>query len=206
VQTSISLKAALRERMCRLRQDQPPDTALEKSRVVQERLMDSACWREARSVALYMPFRGETATDRILRDAWQRGCTVFLPRVLPNAPGHMEFVPCTGREQLCTGSFGLTEPLPGLPGFGPGFASREKGGEACVSAPDVVVIPGVAFDRRGWRLGFGAGCYDRFFGASVFVGCCVGLCFAFQIVDSLSADAWDWRVHALCTDEELLWI
>ncbi|MDR2821119.1 MAG: 5-formyltetrahydrofolate cyclo-ligase [Desulfovibrio sp.] len=193
----IGKKDSIRNALRKLRQTQPARLARVRGEAAQRRLMDAPCWREARSVALYAAFRGEIATDMLLEQAWQSGRTVFLPRVRPGEPGRMEFVPCAGREQLRPGAFGLPEPLPSLPGFGP-EAAANKG-----FAPDVLIMPGVAFDRRGARLGSGGGYYDRFLGAGP---ACqrVGFCFSFQIVETLPVETWDQRVHALCTEEEFL--
>ena len=108
----------------------------------------------------------------------------------------MDFVACTGPEQLRTGPFGLREPEDGLPGFGP-----EGTGKAF--KPDLLVLPGLAFDLHGGRLGFGGGYYDRFLDSEL---ACprVGLCFAFQVAKNLPLEQWDQRVQYLCTEEQFL--
>lgn len=189
-------KTALRERMRRLRLDQPPGLARARSLEAQRRLMDAPCWRNARSVALYVALKGELSTDSLLDAAWKSGRAVWLPRVRPREPGRMEFVACAGPGQLRPGPFGLREPEDGLPGLGP-----EEAGMSF--RPDLLVLPGLAFDRRGGRLGFGGGYYDRFLDN---MPACprVGLCFAFQIIRNLPLEQWDQRVRYLCTEEQFL--
>ena len=189
-------KAALRERIRKLRRNHPPGLARARSLEAQQRLLEAPCWRNARSVALYVALKGELSTDKLLDAAWKSGRTVWLPRVRPEEPGCMEFVACTGPEQLRPGPFGLREPEDSLPGLGP-----EEAGKAF--KPDLLVLPGLAFDRRGGRLGFGGGYYDRFLDSGL---TCprVGLCFTFQITKNLPLEQWDQRVHYLCTEEQFL--
>lgn len=189
-------KAALRERIRKLRRRHPPGLARARSLEAQQRLLEAPCWRNARSVALYVALKGELCTDRLLAAAWKSGRVVWLPRVRPREPGRMEFVACAGPEQLRPGPFGLREPQDALPGLGPEEAGK-------TFRPDLLVLPGLAFDRRGGRLGFGGGYYDRFLDSML---ACprVGLCFAFQIISNLPLEQWDQRVHYLCTEEQFL--
>ena len=190
-------KAALRERMRDLRCGQAPNLARARSLQAQHRLLDAECWRAARSVALYVPLKGEVSTDALLEAAWQSGRTVYLPRVARDEPGRMSFVACAGFAQLRPGPFGLREPEQSLPGFG-----AEEAGKGF--DPDLLVLPGLAFDRRGGRLGFGGGYYDRFLEAARLRCPRVGLCFAFQVLKELPLDQWDQRVQFLCTEERFI--
>lgn len=192
--------------LCR-RRAQPPQRAAELSLAAQERLLASPCWRDAARVALYVGVRGETGTDLLLREAWATGREVWLPRVRSVADGLMDFVRCAGPESLRPGAFGLSEPLPELPGAAPGDAAFQ---------PQLFLLPGVAFDRRGGRMGYGGGFYDRFLGAlarkreaargSARPCPLLGFCFGFQIVEKLPTAAWDQPVDGLCTEGELFWI
>ena len=119
-------KAALREHIRKLRSRQPPGLARARSLEAQRRLIEAACWRNAHSVALYVALKGELSTDKLLDAAWKSGRTVWLPRVRPGEAGIMDFVACTGPEQLRPGPFGLREPEDGLPGFGPECAGGSK--------------------------------------------------------------------------------
>jgi 5-formyltetrahydrofolate cyclo-ligase len=100
-----------------------------------------------------------------------------------------------GLDQVRLGRFGILEPDPG--------ACRMAGG----TPPEVAVVPGVAFDRRGFRLGFGGGYYDRLFARQETARTLrIGLAYDFQVVDRLPAEPWDQPMHALCTPKEMTWI
>ncbi len=201
-------KQALRERMSTLRREQPVHLAKKRAEAAQKNLLMADCWRQASSVALYVGIKDEMDTSLLLDAAWNEGRTLWLPRVRRGQPGVMDFVACTNREQLRAGPFGLLEPDTGLPGVGPedvaaGAANVASSGSGNVFAPQLMILPGLAFDLAGGRLGYGGGYYDRFLQAGL--DCPrVGFCFDFQLVPSLPLAPWDQRVHHLCTDERML--
>lgn len=194
-------KKALRSRALRARRELPQPLRAMLAARAHERLLASSVWGEARAVALYVSLPDELDTAPLLEAAWQEGKTLFLPRVRQQY-GLMDFVRVRGREELRPGPFNLLEPLDSLPGFGP-----ERAGEDF--CPDLFIVPGVAFDRQGRRLGFGGGYYDRFLSGvrQAPRGTAphrAGLCFACQLLDELPAEPWDERMTHICTDEEWL--
>ena len=191
----------LRRGLLERRRAQAPELAARRSRAAQERLLAAPCWLDAGSIALYAGVRDEMATGLLLREAWAGGREVWLPRVLRGSRGRMEFVRCACPEDLCPGAFGLLEPRPELPGAGP---------EDAAFRPRLMLVPGVAFDRRGGRMGYGGGFYDRFLAAMAAregAKCpALGFCFGFQVVDEVPCAAWDRPVDGICTEGELFWI
>lgn len=152
-------------------------------------LMAEQVWRDARTVALYMDVRGELGTAELLEAAERDGKKILLP--VCGRPGHMELVPYTG--QLRKGAYGIPEP--------------EHSDAGAADTPDLIVLPGTAFDREGFRLGMGAGCYDRFLARPEYARTVrIGYAYALQVVDSLPREEWDIPVHALCTEEGVTWI
>ena len=129
------------------------------------------------SVYLYLDFRGEAGTGRILEALWAKNIPVALPRVEGE---EMFFYTVQGWTDVCPGYMGIEEPSAG-----------------CCPAEDkyaLVLVPGVAFDREGRRLGYGGGYYDRFFVREP-EHPRWGLAYAFQMVEKLPAEEWDQRVE-----------
>lgn len=100
----------------------------------------------ARTVAVYSAIRGEADPSAAAETLWARGVTVAFPRVVAGVRT-LRFHAVTDTGQLVPGAFGIASPTATSP-------------EVPLSAIDVVVVPGLAFDRRGVRLGWGRGHYD----------------------------------------------
>ena len=194
----MSSKDAVRTAMRAARSAISPERRRALSREAARHLMADPIWQNARAIALYMDVRGELGTADLLEAAVNAGKTVLLP--VCGEPGHMDLALYTGR--LRTGAYGIPEPE--CPDDG-----REARTDTCFSdaVPDLIVVPGMAFDREGFRLGMGAGYYDRFLARDGYAGVTrIGFAYALQVVDRLPREAWDLPVHALCTEEGLVWI
>jgi 5-formyltetrahydrofolate cyclo-ligase len=193
-------KEALRAAMRAARRALPPEERAALSRLACGRLLASALWQGAATVALYIAVRGEVDTGLLLDAAWREGKTLLLPLCAPEKAGTMRLTACAGPEQLCRGAYGIPEPVPAAP------IDWEKP-ELFSTPPDLVVAPGLAFDRQGFRLGMGGGYYDRLLALPAYAHACrLGLAYAFQITEAVPRRDWDIPMQALCTEKELLWI
>ena len=192
------IKRHLRAAMNARRVAQPPAQARAAAEAAQRALMAQPCWTEARQIALYVAFKGEMDTGLLLRHAWEQGQQVLLPRCRPRTQGIMDLVLCSGPGDLHPGHFGILEPRADLPALAWDDPSL---------APAVMVVPGVAFDRTGRRLGFGGGYYDRALARPALAQTArVGLAYSWQVVDGLPAEDWDCPVQCLCTEEGCTWL
>ncbi len=187
-------RAVLRASMLRLRSALPQDVVIARGLAAQQRVLALDVWQQAYSVALYVSVRNEMPTRLLLHEAWTSGREVWLPRLLPEKAGEMEFVRCSEPDALRPGPFGLLEPKAALPGCGP---------DDTAFRPECTIVPGLAFDMRGGRLGYGGGYYDRFL-AKGRMRQLTGLCFDFQLVERLPLAPWDKPVHRICTEEREL--
>ena len=141
-------------------------------------------------MALYSARAGEIPTGRI-RDAYlAAGVRLYYPRV--TGKGTLAFYPHREGDGWETGPYGILEP------------ASPAGVEPRLSGWDIIVVPGLAFDRRGNRLGHGFGYYDRFLGGLPEGVPRVGLAWAGQLVPGVPVDAWDVPVHALVTEEGVI--
>ena len=129
---------------------------------------------DCRVVMLYSALPDEVPTQSLLDGLVAQGKTVLLPRVV--SATDMELRHYTGPHDLQVGAYGIFEPTGNL------FTDYE--------VIDVAVIPGMAFDTAGHRLGRGKGYYDRFLSRIPHVYK-IGLCFSWQIVGEVPCDAHD---------------
>jgi 5-formyltetrahydrofolate cyclo-ligase len=186
------VKAALRAEIRARRQALTARERQTLSHAAATLVLQSLPWKKARSVALYIAVRGEMDTGPLLQAAWQSGKQVLLPQCVMEGPVTMRFMPCPGPEMLAPGAFGIPEPC--------------YNAEMPEAVPDLVIVPAVAFDRKGTRLGQGGGFYDRYFFRSEVAGVLrLGYIYAFQLEDILPRDPWDMPVDAVCTEHGILW-
>lgn len=148
-------KRALRARLLARRGAQEPAAVAAASSALRHNLLTHPAWLGARGLAAFVGVRGEAHTRPLLHATLEAGKRLWLPRVLGG--GHMRFWPVDDLSTLVEGRMGLLEP----PGLDPSLGRPAPGPEDGV---DLVLVPGLGFDRHGGRIGFGAGHYDRAFG------------------------------------------
>lgn len=181
------LRAALREE----REALAPGEAARLSAAVTARVLAWSRFRRAETVMLYADFRNEVRTGEIIEAALAAGKRVGLPRTHA-ADKTMTVVRVTGYPgDLERGTYGIPEPRPGLPVIG-------------VREIDLVLAPGVGFDRDGYRLGFGGGYYDRFFQTLRRRTVKAGLAYDFQVRDTVYPDSHDRGVHYIVTPSDIM--
>ena len=176
-------KAALRKELL-ARRNSLPDRE-EKSRAIRRAVLALEAWAAAGTILLYLSAGSEPDTWDLLDQAWKQGKAVCAPRCL-DGQGRMAFYRMPSPEALVPGRFGLWEPLqercPLL---------TEWEGALCL-------VPGIAFDREGFRLGYGKGYYDRFLGSRPVEA--VGVCFEGLLLPRLPRGPFDRQVARLVTE------
>jgi len=191
-------KRALRAHMLAQRGMLAPEDAAGRSADVQGHVLTSSHWTGAWTVMLYMPIRGEVDTGLLRSRAWTEGKRVLLPRCVAGRPGELDLVACEKAAELAPGAYGILEPLPSLPAIDPADSRQ---------VPQLLIVPCLAVDRRGYRLGYGGGYYDRLLRLPALRGTlCLGLIYAMQLVFSLPVENWDARLQGVCTEQGFIWL
>jgi 5-formyltetrahydrofolate cyclo-ligase len=184
---SPSKEALRRELAGRLDRLAPADSARAAARVA-ERVLGLPELAGARRVLSCLSFGSELDTVRLIDRLRADGRQVHLPRADPRDRRlHVHPYPCP----LETLRFGLRQPT---------RAAVELDEPTLVESIDLVLVLGLAFDRRGYRLGYGGGYFDRFFARHPIPG--VGLAFDFQIVDRLPIEEHDLPMAVVVTESE----
>ena len=164
-------KDDLRRQIQQIKQQFTPQQLAELSLPVISRL--KIILAETQVVMAYYSLPDEVCTHGLINDLVAEGKTVLLPKV--TGDNTMELRHYTGRNDLQEGAFHILEPV------GEQFTD--------VVSIDVVLVPGVAFDTEGRRLGRGRGYYDRFLRACM--ARTIGICFDFQKVEEVPVDDFD---------------
>jgi 5-formyltetrahydrofolate cyclo-ligase len=144
-----------------------------------------AVYQSARSVMAYASVGAEVETAALLEGILRDGKQLLLPRCLPG--GAMQAVAVPDLAALAPGFRGIPEPV--------GDAAPKAG-------IDLILAPGLLFDKSGNRLGQGGGHYDRFL--SDYPGVVCALAFSAQVLEALSAQPHDRPMHALATERGIL--
>ncbi len=180
-------KAELRVLAETARRQQPDKDAL--SRTICQRFASLAEYVQAGTVLSYVHVRSEVRTREFLEQAMTGGKRVLVPWCQGD---ELELFHLEDLAELGPGVFGLLEPrleLRGRPG------KRRDIGEV-----DVAMVPGVAFDRQGGRLGHGKGYYDRLLARARPDVLLVGVCFESQLVPEVPMGPHDIRMHRVITE------
>lgn len=181
------LKKSIRNEVLKKRDVIPLPVKNAKDRAIKDRLLGMPEFKNASRVLFYASFRTETGTTGIIREALLTGKKVMLPRVNADT---LKIYEIKGMEELSPGYMGIPEPP----------VSELRGLEDV----DIVVVPGVAFDTSGYRLGYGKGYYDRMLSAAEKRCPVWALAYEEQVVESIPHEAHDVRVDIIITDKRII--
>jgi 5-formyltetrahydrofolate cyclo-ligase len=183
-------KAEIRKRILQTRNAMTREEIAAGSLAIVKRLVDLEEIRRASTLMVYLAFGSEVFTDGLILWGWGEGKRVAVPLCRPES---RELTACRidGFDELTSGHYGIREPKKG-------FLRPVPRGEI-----EAVVVPAVAFDRRGYRVGYGGGYYDRFLPEAP-QAARIGAAFALQIVAEIPADPYDVTVDRIVTESEII--
>ena len=175
-----TLRAQIREALKKM----PPERRASASAEACARLMQQTVWQKAQSVLFYAPLPEELDVWPLLMTALAAGKTVSLPRFDAEQKNYVACHIKDAARDLREGQFGIREP-----------------GELCprisLNRLDLILVPGIAFDLNGYRLGRGKGHYDRLLAEAGGPTC--GVAFDEQIVSQIPTEPHDVRLNCILT-------
>ena len=181
----MEMKASIRKSVLKKMKDLEPEIKRVADQSLIQRLRSLPAYQEASIMATYLSFPHEVDTSFLIDAAQADGKQVVIPKAYPK--GRMEFV-AYDPQKLKQTAFGLLEP--------------EEGSQAIDQSDiDLIHVPGVAFQKDGYRLGYGGGYYDRYL--ADFDGATVSTIYACQEVDFLPAPH-DIPVQEVLVDESTI--
>jgi 5-formyltetrahydrofolate cyclo-ligase len=151
-----------------------------KSKTIQEFVIKSKEFESAKVVGTYYAVGSEVTTELIIKRATILGKKIALPRVEEDK---ITFYEPSSTKSLIRGRFGILEPQP-----------YEQ-----MNDIDILIVPGIAFDKKGNRLGYGMGFYDRLLSCKRTFS--IGLAYSFQLLENLPHDKYDKRLDAIASED-----
>jgi 5-formyltetrahydrofolate cyclo-ligase len=181
-------KARLRRHMMALRRAVTEEARLNAAVRAAENFFSLPEAAGVRCAMVYLTYQSELPTEPLVEELRKRNVRICVPRIQPN--GTMEAADYPEGCELHPGPYKIPQPL---------------GTEAVpLGELDVVIVPGVAFDESGYRLGFGKGYYDRFLAQPEVRAVKVGLAFDFQVLPEIPRAPSDVAVDAIATEKRVI--
>lgn len=179
-------KSQLRHSLLQMRQAISPAVWQQKSQQICAQLQQSGWLDQATTILTYTSLRQEPDLSDLLNGG--RGQRWGLPRCVGKALSWHLWSP---ELPLQAGRYGILEPSPDAP-------------QIAASEVDLILVPAVACDRSGYRLGYGGGFYDRLLSQPDWCKIpTIGMIFEFALLEELPTEPWDWPLRAVCTEAGL---
>ena len=184
------MKHILRNEIIKKRDTLSQDERKLKSSRILDQLLLTKEYMMAREIFTFVSFGTEVDTYGLILNALVSGKKVYTPKII--AKGKMEFYEITSFEDLSPSKLGILEPTTNLLGM----LKKEDNNQ-------VMIMPGVAFDLEGNRMGYGGGYYDRYL--SINSDCQlprIAICYEIQMVDQVPVEEFDQKVDIIITEKQ----
>ena len=171
----------------------PEEVRRQKSTEICKRLLQMPFYSESGQILVYSAVRSEADLTFFCRQAWADGKILYFPKVFGE---RMEFVRVNGPEEFCPGAFSVMEP------------DTDNMNTECFRDRDacsVILVPGAAFSRDGFRIGYGGGYYDKYLAVYNHLHG-VGICFEEQLSDRLEPEEHDVCMKEIVTEQQTIHI
>lgn len=180
------MKNKLKESILEKRNSLSKEDIIEKSRQIENKLFSLEQYIKSKTVMFFVSFNNEINTHDMIKSALKNK-TVIIPKV-----AHHEIEPSVIIDfgnLLPSEKFGILEPIEIM--------------KIAYKNIDLVLIPGIVFDKEGHRIGYGFGYYDRFL-RKVPKAIKIGLSFEFQVIDKIPREMHDVHVDLIVTEERVI--
>lgn len=165
----------------------------EKSQRIYEHFIALAVWEKVKRVMVYIDFRDEVETEPIIRFLWKHNIEVVVP-VCDLQTKDMRAVVFNDYDELHTSAYGIREP-----------AYDIGTNAAAPQTIDIMIVPGLAFDRAGGRLGYGGGYYDKYLPQTNPQMLKIALAYDEQLIDDVPVEEHDVKMNMIITDMEVIY-
>lgn len=188
--SSFALKQTLRTHFREARHALSAETRQQHSQQIADHLQTCAAINHAKHIGVYLSVDSEVETKQIINNLWAANKTVALPVISTNK--QIEFVRYNANDSLVANQFSILEPT-----------SHTKSHAQNRLTCDCLLIPMVAFNKEGYRLGFGGGYYDKYIHSVTKTPICIGLAYEIQQTNKIFHESWDKKMHFVVTEEKI---
>lgn len=189
-------KESIRQSIRQFRQQISPQKSAQAAHRITEHLTSIDRYKNSHHIASFLSFDGEVDTHQLNQQLIKDKSQCFLPKLKPYPPNRLWFMPYNNQSKTEKNRFGIPEvDLPIQ------FAIRP-------SQLNIILLPLVAFDDSGNRLGMGGGFYDASLAHLSDVKqrpLCLGLAYEGQKVDVIPSDSWDFKIDGVITEKRVYW-
>lgn len=185
-------KKVLRKKMLKKRSELSLDQILAKSNIISDKLYNLNHYKESNFIFSFISFKDEVNTHEIIKKSIKKGKRIGVPITIPKTRIMKVSELMDFDKELYLGFYNILTP---------------KDEYIRIISPesiDLVLVPGVAFDRQGYRIGYGGGYYDTFFSKIDRDTIKIGLCFDMQIISKVPLNRYDIPVDYILTEKEFI--
>lgn len=186
------MKKEFRKKVINIRKEIDKDFIKYNSDIITEKLLQLDCVKNAKTIMLYLDFNNEVATDNLINKLINLGKTVASPITLKE---ERKLIPSQIKDLengIQYGAYNIREPKP------------ECSPVINIKDLDVVIVPGVAYDKNCYRLGYGGGFYDRFLENLREDAITIGIAFDLQIFNEIPKENHDAQLNYIVTESTIL--
>ena len=183
------MKDTIRNKILNQRKEMSVEEVNKKSVLIQERLYATQHYDSARTIMTYVDIQNEVETRSIISRALQEGKNIVVPVCGPDYS--LLPIKIDSFDELESGTMGILEP-------------RKRKSIVEARKLDLILVPGIAFDREGNRLGYGLSYYDRFMENLSPSTVTIALAYEFQVVPQVPVEGHDQKVNMIITENEII--
>lgn len=153
-------------------------------------LIENDLYKTSKNIFIFINYGSEVETKKIINKAIQEGKKIYVPKTIKENK-EMRAIEIKSLKNLKEDKFGILEP-------------ENFEGEINKNELDLIIVPGAAFDRRGNRIGYGGGYYDRYFSDLEINIKKVALSYELQLVKNIVSEKYDIKVDFIITENEII--
>ena len=185
------MKQNLKSEILEKRKTLSKEEIKEKSSKVKENLYSLSEFKDSKNIMFYVSFNNEVDTQKLIKELLSNNKTILVPFVQKNNP-ILQLSEIKDFNDLEPKTFGILEP------------KEDKIKKFGINDVDLVIVPGIVFDKSGHRIGYGYGYYDRFLKKLNKNVVKIGFAFEFQLVDKIPEEQHDVPMDVVVTEKRIL--